>query len=104
VPDDKAAGLDAFNQSWDGWNLYLFPPFSLLSQVIQKLATAKQARALLVYPAQPRRVWYPVLMALEHTEPLRLPMRNTLLRQPHNQARHPRLQVLNLHAAIFCIH
>jgi hypothetical protein len=73
VPDEKAAGLDAFNLSWDGWSVYLFP------------------------------IWYPGLMALTHSTPLRLLLRMSLLRQPHNAMTHPRLSLLNLHAAEFCV-
>jgi hypothetical protein len=101
VPDEGAAGLDAFNQSWDGWALYLFPPFVLLPQVIQKLQASKSTTALLVYPEQPRRPWYPGLMQIPHSSPIPLPVRRTLLSQPHNAATHPRLAVLNLHAATF---
>jgi hypothetical protein len=103
VPDEKAAGLDAFNQSWDGWSVYIFPPFSLMSQVIQKLTTSKQVTALVIFPYQPRRVWFPVLMGIPHSTPMTLPLRPTLLVQPHNQAVHPRLRILNLHAARFSV-
>jgi hypothetical protein len=103
VPDEKAAGLDAFNQNWDGWLIYVFPPFMLMSQVIQKLAVSRQVSALVIYPKQPRRAWYPVLMEIPHSTPVCLPIRKSLLRQPHNLATHPRLQVLNLHAAMFSV-
>jgi hypothetical protein len=103
VPDENAAALDAFNQNWNGWALYMFPPFTLLSQVIQKLAVSTQLEVLLIYPSQPRRAWYPALMALQHTTPARLPLSPRLLRQPHNSAQHPRLSALNLHAATFSV-
>jgi hypothetical protein len=103
VPDEQAAALDAFNQSWDGLKLYLFPPFSLLSQVVQKMLTSHHLEALVVYPSQPRRPWFPVLMSVAHSTPLLLPLRPHLLRQSHNQATHPRLRVLSLHAAVFSV-
>jgi ribonuclease HI len=101
VPAEGAAGLDAFNQAWEGWSIYMFPPFVLLPQVIQKLSRSRGTKALLIFPMQPRRPWYPVLMALRHTTPLPLPLRRRLLSQPHNGEVHPRLSILNLHAAVF---
>jgi hypothetical protein len=101
VPAESAAGLDAFSQCWDGWQLYLFPPFVLLPQVIQKFVSSTGTSALLVFPMQPRRGWYPQLMSIPHSTPIRLPLRRNLLVQLHNQAVHPRLAVLNLYAAVF---
>jgi hypothetical protein len=101
VPDIEAAGLDAFNQSWAGMSVYLFPPFSLLPQVIQKLMSSTGVVALLVFPNQPRRPWFPVLMNITHSPLICLPLRRRLLQQPHNEALHQNLAVLNLHAALF---
>jgi ribonuclease HI len=103
VPDAQATGLDAFNQNWDGWPIYVFPPFALYAQVIQKLAATSNCTALLVYPNQPRKPWYPMLLSLPHAQPVRLPMRRALLHQPHSQAVHPRLALLDLHATLFSV-
>jgi hypothetical protein len=103
VPDITACGVDAFNHSWEDWCVYLFPPFVLMPQVVQKMASSRGLRALLIFPAQPRRAWYPGLMALPHSSPVPLPLRRTLLTQPHSAAVHPRLRLLNLHAAVFSV-
>jgi hypothetical protein len=100
VPDAGAAGLDAFAQSWDGWDLYLFPPFSLFSQVISKLRRSRQTTALIVYPAQPRKAWFPGLQKLMVAPPIQLPQYNHVLTQPHSRARHPALRILKLHAVL----
>jgi hypothetical protein len=101
IPAENAMGLDAFNQSWEGWSLYMFPPFALLSQVIQKLAASVGVKALLVFPYQPRRPWFPILMSLPHSKLIQLPLRRKLLTQPHSPAVHPQLATLRLHAAVF---
>ncbi len=42
-------GEDAFSQSWNGENLWLNPPFSLLDRLVQKIRD-DQAHAILVIP------------------------------------------------------
>jgi hypothetical protein len=101
VPDDNAAGLDAFQQSWNGWDVYLFPSFPLLSQVVQKLGASTNVSASLIYPHQPRKNWYPALRSLLQPPSTRIPLSTTNLQQPHNKATHPALQSLNLHAALY---
>jgi hypothetical protein len=100
VPDEGAAGLDAFAQSWDGWDMYLFPPFSLYAQVISKLRRSQGTTALIIYPQQPRKPWFPGLQALMITQPFQLPRIQHVLTQSHSKVRHPALKILNLHAVL----
>ena len=37
IPDSRALVVDALSQDWQGRSMYMFPPFPLLSKVIQKL-------------------------------------------------------------------
>jgi hypothetical protein len=100
VPDERAAGLDAMAQSWNGWELYIFPPFAMYSQVLTKLRSSRSTTAIVVYPSQPRKAWFPGLTDLMTCPPLRLPLQSHILRQPHSKPRHSALRVLNLHAAL----
>ena len=37
IPEPRALAVDALSQDWQGRSMYMFPPFPLLSKVIQKL-------------------------------------------------------------------
>ena len=41
VPEPRALAIDALSQDWQGRSMYMFPPFPLLSKVIQKLRTTQ---------------------------------------------------------------
>ena len=56
-PDPFATYVDAFTLNWNEFNPYIFPPFSLMSRVLQKIQV-DQAKALIVAPLWPTQVWY----------------------------------------------
>ena len=39
IPEPRALAIDALSQDWQGWSMYMFPPFPLLSKVLQRLRT-----------------------------------------------------------------
>ena len=43
IPEPRALAVDALSQVWQGRSMYLFPPFPLLSKVIQKLHSIQVA-------------------------------------------------------------
>ena len=45
MTDPMAAGTDAFLQSWDHLEVYTFPPFSLVRQVLNKLRSSVGGRS-----------------------------------------------------------
>ena len=57
-PDPFAEHIDAFSVNW-GWfdNPYLFPPFSVIGQALQKLRVDK-VDALMVIPRWPTKPWF----------------------------------------------
>ena len=58
-PDPGAIKIDAFCDDWGDYNcVYLFPPFSLLTRVIQKFIE-DQAQGIMVAPNWPTEPWYP---------------------------------------------
>ena len=49
IPDPNAVGVDAFTLDWGTQYNYIFPPFSLIPQVLQKVGE-DQAEVIMVAP------------------------------------------------------
>ena len=81
VPDPRALAVDALSQDWQGRSMYMFPPFPLLSKVVQKLRSTQVAEVILVAPWWPSQPWFPHLLRLCVEHPLSLPYRQDLLSQ-----------------------
>ena len=43
IPEPRALAVDALSQDWQGRSMYMFPPFPLLSKVMQKLRSTQVA-------------------------------------------------------------
>ena len=54
--DPYAAHIDAFSINWGQYDAYLFPPFSLMNRVLQKIRI-DQATALCVVPRWTTQAW-----------------------------------------------
>ena len=50
IPEPRALSVDALSQNWQGRSMYMFPPFPLLSKVIQKLRSMQEAEVILIAP------------------------------------------------------
>ena len=92
-----AVGTDAFLQSWDGLQAYVFPPFALVRRVINKLRSCKGTLLTLVAPLWPQMEWLLQLRSPLVAPPATLPLRADLLRQPHVHRLHQNLHVLQVH-------
>lgn len=68
-PDPNAFVLDAFTISWANIKFYAFPPFSMVSKVLNKVAHDR-AEGLIIVPKWPGQPWYPVFMSLLVKKPL----------------------------------
>ena len=77
--DIGTAGVDAMNQSWQGMNNYMNPPFSMISQVLRKVRE-ERATVTLVVPVWRGRPWWPQLMEMV-TSVYVLPQRPDLFRR-----------------------
>ena len=53
LSDPMAAGTDAFLQSWDGLQVYAFPPFALVRNVLNKLRSSRGTFLTMVAPLWP---------------------------------------------------
>ena len=86
-PDPHAFAIDVFSFSWTDTYLYLFPPFSVIGQVLRKLLTDR-ATCLLILPWWTTRPWWNRALELLIEPPRLLPARILHLPQdPHRK--HP---------------
>ena len=99
-PEAQAQAVDALTQSWEGLQAYAYPPPALLLKVIQKIQQTVNCTIILVVPKWPRCTWFPHLLHLLIDVPRQLPLRHNLLKQPHREIFHDRVQDLSLHGCL----
>ncbi|XP_013393681.1 uncharacterized protein LOC106161315 isoform X1 [Lingula anatina] len=88
-PDPNCSFVDAFTIDWETFNsVYLFPPFSLLGNCVQKVRQDR-AKGIIVAPMWPTQAWFPRLMELLVEKPVIIQKKKNLLRLPHLQLKHP---------------
>lgn len=89
-PDPMSMAVDAFNMSWAQFdNCYLFPPFSMVARVLQKMEL-EGAQGVVIVPLWPTQMWFSKMLKLITAVPLILPMDKHLLTLPQDQSRvHP---------------
>jgi hypothetical protein len=97
IPDPLAYAVDAMSLSRDGMFAYAFPPFIFLLQVLLKIKQS-DCKIIFIAPAWPKQTWFPELLLLSCTSPLKLPIRRDLLSQFKGKVVHPRPEYLHLHA------
>ena len=95
-PEPESIAVDAFSIRWNGINGYIFPPFSLLPRVLQKMEQ-EEATAVVVIPRWPTQCWYSKAMSLLIDYPVLLKPQSNLLALPNqlNQV-HPLRRKLHL--------
>lgn len=96
--DPLAVGTDAFLFEWNNKDLYAFPPFAVIRQVLNKLQESQRVTLILIAPFWPRKEWFPDLLRYSADTPRLLPFRKDLLRQPHFHRFHHNLPALRLTA------
>ena len=95
-PDPYAKFVDSFSLNWADFNCYLFPPFSLIGRVLQKIRV-DGATALCVFPRWPTQPWWPLLKLMLIKAPWVLrPSRNNLLLPQKHEEIHPLSDKLKL--------
>jgi ribonuclease HI len=82
IPDPRALAVDALSLSWENRWMYMFPPFPVLTLVMQKLLATQAAEVILIAPWWPSQPWFPHLLRLCVEHPFRLPRQSDLLTQP----------------------
>ena len=81
TPEPRALLIDALLQDWQGRSMFMFPPFPLLSKVIQKLRTTQQGEVILIASWWQSQPWFPHLLCLCVDHPLFFPYSRDLLSQ-----------------------
>ena len=100
-PDPKAIAVDAFSIKWQNDGMYAFPPFAIITQVIEKML-ADDARLLLVVPYWPSQPWFPMFVdSIEH-DVYSIGMTSDLLHLPFRSrtSTHPKASDTSLTLAI----
>ena len=98
-PDPYASYVDAFSLNWGQFNAYIFPPFSLINRIIQKIRV-DEATVLCVVPRWTTQAWWPHLQELLLREPLRIPPAPTNLVLPNKEEKHPLHRKLELNICL----
>ncbi|XP_064638339.1 uncharacterized protein LOC135494352 [Lineus longissimus] len=87
-PDPDAEAVDAFTLNWGTETFYAFPPFSIISRVLQKIIQDKTS-GILVVPDWPTQPWYATVRKLLIDKPHIIQARKHLLRIPGVDKLHP---------------
>lgn len=100
LPDPLAYAIDAFTLHWTQELFYIFPPFSLIAKIIQKIEREK-TEAVLICPIWTTQTWWASVQPLISGPCYLLPNPQISLYLPHKPERkHPlkkmRLVVLRL--------
>ena len=95
-PDPFATHIDAFSINWGQLRTYLFPPFSVINKVLQKLRVDK-ATALCVLPQWTTQAWWPQVQEMLICNPYVIPPGPTNLVLPNSKGEcHPLYEKLGL--------
>ena len=73
-PDPRAEFTDAMSVHWDNGRglMYVFPPFKMVPQVLQKVVQSPGVQMILIAPLQETASWFPELLDLSPEDPIPL--------------------------------
>ena len=97
--DPNAVAVDAFTLSWENLNFYAFPPFSMITKVLQKIINEK-AIGIVVVPCWTAQSWFPIFLNLLVQNPLVFKANKKLLLSPCRTLIHPLADRLTLLAGL----
>lgn len=86
-PDPDSVTVDSFTVDWSKYFFYAFPPFSIITKVLEKIIQEK-ASGIVVVPYWPAQPWYPVFIKLLIKNPIHFRPQEFLLISPFRE-RHP---------------
>ena len=98
-PEPGAFRYDAFSFSWAEFAPYIFPPFALVARCLNKIIEDRVSRVLIVIPHWVSQPWFPMLLSMLVSFPIRIPRHKDILVLPHNGQMHP-LRRLSLVALV----
>ena len=77
-PEPSAYSYNAFSLSWHEFLPYIFAPFSLIANVINKILADEVEKALLIIPYRKSQPWFPLIVSNLISYPIRLPRHSDL--------------------------
>lgn len=99
-PEPGCYKSDAFSFSWEMFIPYIFPPFNLIGKVLNKIVEDSVSKAILIVPHWPSQAWFPILLSMLISHPVRIPRHKDILVLPHNGQSHPMARRLSLVALL----
>lgn len=97
-PDPGSETVDAFTLNWSNVKFYAFPPFSIISRVLDKIICDK-AEGIVVVPEWPNQPWYPKFNKMLLKSKIILGPNKNLILSPSSSP-HPNYKHLTLAAGI----
>ena len=97
--DPEAMGVNAFSISWNDKKFYAFPPFAIISRVIQKIVY-DNAMGILVVPNWPNQIWFSLLEDITISFIILPPSENLLLLPQNLGECHPLAKTLRLRVVL----
>ena len=95
-PDPGALAVNAFHITWSDYRFYAFPPFSIISQVLQKILREK-SEGLVLIPKWPTQGGCGSAMRMLIQKPVVIPAHESTLYLPSDpKERHPLHQKMKL--------
>ena len=93
-PDPFSEGVDAFNAFWGNWFAYIFPPFSLVGKILQKIEEDK-ATVVMIVPMWTTQSWFSKLLRMLIDCPFYFHRSADVMSHPDKDASHlPRMDLL----------
>ena len=97
LPHPQAWATDALAMDWNDLHAYLFPPFTMLLQVLRKIQNTTSGEFILIVPCWLAQPWFPLLLEVIIDHPINLPLHPDLVTQGSQRHPHPYLAILHLH-------
>ena len=95
LPDPNAEFIDAFSVNWNKLNAYVFPPFSIIGRVLQKMKL-EEADITLVAPIWTTQTWFPEILHSIVQDSYVIPKKKFLLYQTSDSQQKYPLQKMTL--------
>ena len=98
IPDPDDLYIDVMSISWENQFVYLFPPFSMIWPVLNKISL-ESIKALVIAPVWPTQSWFNKLLELAVEQPVIIERK--YLQLPGTNKKHPLYPKLRL-LAVMC--
>lgn len=83
-PDPESFCVDAFTVPWNKEYFYAFPPFCLVSKVLEKIIQEK-AVGIVIVPDWPSQSWFPLFIKLLLEKPLKFSYKEDIILSPFRE-------------------